>query len=171
MRRLLPAHGGTDPGAVYRGRQEKDDNLELTLEVGKILEENGIDVVYTRTTDVYQTPFEKARLANESGADYFISFHRNSSPSDNQYEGVEVLVYDKNGIKYDMAENIVGALGELGFRELGVKERPGLVVLRRTKMPALLVETGFINSDSDNDLYDENLKETAQSIAGAISAR
>ena len=125
LRRLLPAHGGTDPGAVYRGRQEKDDNLELTLEVGKILEENGIDVVYTRTTDVYQTPFEKARLANESGADYFISFHRNSSPSDNQYEGVEVLVYDKNGIKYDMAENIVGALGELGFRELGVKERPG----------------------------------------------
>ena len=102
MRRLLPAHGGTDPGAVYRGRQEKDDNLELTLEVGKILEENGIDVVYTRTTDVYQTPFEKARLANESGADYFISFHRNSSPSDNQYEGVEVLVYDKNGIKFDM---------------------------------------------------------------------
>ena len=67
-----------------------------------------------------------------------------------------------------MAENIVGALGELGFRELGVKERPGLVVLRRTKMPALLVETGFINSDSDNDLYDENLKETARSIAGAI---
>ena len=168
LRRLLPAHGGTDPGAVYRGRQEKDDNLELTLEVGKILEENGIDVVYTRTTDVYQTPFEKARLANESGADYFISFHRNSSPSDNQYEGVEVLVYDKNGIKFDMAENIVGALGELGFRELGVKERPGLVVLRRTKMPALLVETGFINSDGDNDLYDENLKETAQSIAGAI---
>mgnify|MGYP002801194289 FL=1 len=155
MRRLLPAHGGTDPGAVYRGRQEKDDNLELTLEVGKILEENGIDVVYTRTTDVYQTPFEKARLANESGADYFISFHRNSSPSDNQYEGVEVLVYDKKGIKIDLAENIVGALGELGFRELGVKERPGLVVLRRTKMPALLVETGFINSDSDNDLYDE----------------
>ena len=79
------------------GGRKKDDNLELTLEVGKILEENGIDVVYTRTTDVYQTPFEKARLANESGADYFISFHRNSSPSDNQYEGVEVLVYDKNG--------------------------------------------------------------------------
>ena len=41
LRRLLPAHGGTDPGAVYKGRQEKDDNLELTLEVGKILEENG----------------------------------------------------------------------------------------------------------------------------------
>lgn len=99
--------------------------------MGKILEDNGIDVVYTRTTDIYQTPFEKAKIANEAGADYFISFHRNSSPEENQYQGVEVLVYDKSGIKYDMAQNIVGALGELGFKELGVNARPGLVVLRR----------------------------------------
>lgn len=168
LRKLLPAHGGSDPGAVYQGRQEKDDNLQLVLDVGRILEENGIDVVYTRTTDIYQTPFEKATLANQSGADYFISFHRNSSPTDNQYAGVEVLVYDKSGIKYEMAQNIVGALGELGFRELGVKARPGLVVLRRTKMPALLVETGFINTDEDNRLYDENREEIAQSIANAI---
>lgn len=125
-------------------------------------------MVYTRTTDVYQTPFEKAKLANESGADYFISFHRNSSPTDNQYEGVEVLVYDKNGIKYDMAQNIVGALGELGFREIGVKERPGLVVLRRTRMPALLVETGFLNTDRDNQLYDDNREEIPRAIANAV---
>ena len=64
---------------------------------------------------------------------FFISFHRNSSSGPEQYNGVEVLVYDKKGIKYQMAQNILGALGELGFRELGVKERPGLVVLRRTK--------------------------------------
>ena len=151
---LDAGHGGTDPGAVYNGRNEKDDNLALAQAVGKILEDNGVDVVYTRTEDIYQTPFEKARIANQSGADYFISFHRNSSPEDNQYQGVEVLVYDKSGIKYQMAQNIVGALGELGFREIGVKERPGLVVLRRTRMPALLIETGFINSDADNALYD-----------------
>lgn len=168
FRKLLPAHGGSDPGAVYQGRSEKDDNLQLALDVGRILEKNGIDVVYTRTTDEYQTPFEKAKLANESGADYFISFHRNSSPSDNQYEGVEVLVYDKNGIKYDMAQNIVGALGEVGFREIGVKERPGLVVLRRTKMPALLIETGFLNTDKDNRFFDDNREEIARSIAEAI---
>lgn len=165
---LDAGHGGSDPGAVYEGRQEKDDTLNLTLAVGRILEDNGIDVVYTRTTDVYQTPFEKARLANESGADYFISFHRNSSPRANQYNGVEVLVYDKSGIKYEMAQNILGALGELGFREIGVKERPGLVVLRRTRMPALLVEAGFINSDQDNQLFDEKFDEIAQSIATAI---
>ena len=82
---------------------------------------------YTRTTDIYQTPFQKATIANQSGADYFVSFHRNSSPIPGQYTGVETLVYDKSGLKYDMAENIAGALGELGFQNLGVKERPGLV--------------------------------------------
>lgn len=165
---LDAGHGGQDPGAVYKGRQEKDDNLKLALAVGEILEKNGIDVSYTRTNDIYQTPFEKAQLANQAGVDYFISFHRNSSPKDNQYNGVEVLVYDKSGIKYQMAQNIVGALGELGFREIGVKERPGLVVLRRTKMPALLIETGFINSEEDNRLFDEKFQEIAQSIADAI---
>lgn len=165
---LDAGHGGTDPGAVYEGRMEKDDTLRLTLAVGEILAKNGIDVVYTRTTDVYQTPFEKAKLANESGADFFISFHRNSSPRANQYNGVEVLLYDKSGIKYEMAENILGAMGELGFREIGIKERPGLVVLRRTKMPALLLEIGFINSDVDNQLYDEKFEEIAEGIAGAV---
>lgn len=165
---LDAGHGGSDPGAVYQGRQEKDDTLRLTMAVGKILEENGIDVKYTRTTDIYQTPFEKARIANESGANFFISFHRNSSPQANQYDGVEVLVYDKSGIKYEMAENILGALGEVGFREIGVKARPGLVVLRRTRMPALLVEAGFINSDKDNMLFDEKFQEMAQAIAEAI---
>ena len=160
---LDAGHGGTDPGAIYKERKEKNDNLELTLAVGKILEDNGIDVVYTRTTDIYQTPFEKAKIANEAGADYFISFHRNSSPEENQYQGVEVLVYDKSGIKYDM-----GALGELGFKELGVNARPGLVVLRKTRMPALLVETGFLNSDEDNKLYDEKQKEIAEAIATSI---
>ena len=64
---LDAGHGGTDPGAIYKEKKEKDDNLALTLAVGKILEDNGVDVVYTRTEDVYQTPFEKARIANQSG--------------------------------------------------------------------------------------------------------
>ena len=67
-----------------------------------------------------------------------------------------------------MAENILGALGEVGFREIGVKERPGLVVLRRTRMPALLIETGFINSEEDNKLFDNKFSDIAQGIADAI---
>lgn len=165
---LDAGHGGADPGAVDEGRQEKDDTLKLTMAVGKILEDNGVDVEYTRTTDVFQTPFQKATIANQSGADYFISFHRNSSERPNQYTGVETLVYNKSGIKYELAQNILGALGELGFREIGVKERPGLVVLRRTNMPSVLVEMGFINSEKDNQMFDEKFDEIAQAIASAI---
>lgn len=161
-------HGGEDPGAVSQGRQEKDDTLQLGLEVGNILKNNGVDVIFTRTEDIYQTPFQKAQIANEAMADYFVSIHRNSSPRPNQYEGVETLVYDKSGIKLEMAENIDGALEKVGFKNLGVKERPGLVVLRRTKMPALLVEAGFINSEKDNQLFDEKFREIAQAIAGGI---
>lgn len=161
-------HGGEDPGAVYQGRQEKDDNLRLALAVGKLLEDRGVDVVYTRTGDVYQTPFEKATIGNEADADFFISFHRNSSPRPDQYSGVETLVYDKSGTKLDLAENINGALGELGFNDLGVQARPGLVVLRRTKMPAVLVETGFINTAEDNEKFDAQFDQIAQSIADAI---
>lgn len=107
-------------------------------------------------------------MANQADADFFISFHRNSSEEPNQYTGVETLVYDNSGIKQTMAENINGALSELGFRNLGVKARPGLVVLRRTKMPALLIETGFLNNEQDNTLYDEKLEEIARAIADAV---
>lgn len=165
---LDAGHGGPDPGAMYKGRQEKDDNLRLMLAVGEILAANGIRVLYTRTTDAYQTPFEKAQIANQSGADFFISFHRNSGPVANQYDGAQVLVFDKRGLKYEMAQNILGALGEVGFKEIGVEARPGLVVLRRTKIPAILIETGFINSDKDNELFDTKFQEIAQGIAEAI---
>lgn len=161
-------HGGSDPGAVYEGRREKDDNLSLAMAVGELLSQQGVSVIYTRTTDVYQTPFEKAQMANQADAYFFLSFHRNSSEEPNQYTGVETLVYDNSGIKQTMAENINGALSELGFRNLGVKARPGLVVLRRTKMPALLIETGFLNNEQDNALYDEKQEEIARAIADAV---
>ena len=57
---LDAGHGGRDPGAVYEGRKEADDTLRLTLAVGEILQNHGIDVLYTRTEDVYETPFQKA---------------------------------------------------------------------------------------------------------------
>ena len=165
---LDAGHGGRDPGAVYNGRQEKDDTLALTLAVGELLQERGLDVLYTRTTDVYESPYQKAMEANQAGADFFISIHRNSSPEPNTYSGVESLVYDKSGIKLEMAENINEQLEAVGFTNLGVKERPGLVILRRTRMPAVLVELGFINSDTDNMLFDNNFNDIALAIAEGI---
>ena len=165
---LDAGHGGRDPGAVYNVRQEKDDVLKLVLAIGEILQNSEIDVEYTRTTDIYETPFQKATEANEAGVDFFISIHRNSSPLANQYMGVESLIYNLSGIKYEMAENINAQLETVGFKDLGVKARPNLVVLRRTKMPAILVEVGFINSDSDNTIFDKNFNDIAQAIADGI---
>ena len=165
---LDAGHGGRDPGAVYQGRQEKDDNLSLVLAIGEILQENGVDVEYTRTTDIYQTPYEKAMIANRAEVDFFLSIHRNSYPTDNQVSGVESLVYDLSGLKYEMAQNINEQLETVGFVDLGVKARPNLVVLRRTQMPAVLVEVGFINSNTDNQLLDENFDAVTQAIARGV---
>lgn len=165
---LDAGHGGRDPGAVYNGRQEKDDALALTLAVGELLQDRGVDVLYTRTSDIYESPYQKAMEANEADVDFFISIHRNSFPADNTVSGVESLVYDKSGIKLQIAEDINEQLESVGFVNLGVKERPGLVVLRRTKMPAVLVELGFINSETDNLLFDNNFNDIALAIAEGI---
>jgi cell division septation protein DedD len=168
LRKLQSAHGGSDPGAVYKDRREKDDTLDLTLAVGDILKKNGIDVYYTRTTDEYETPFKKATDANNSGANLFVSIHRNSSENPNQYSGVETLVYSDTGLKAEVARNINNQLEDAGFKNLGVDERKNLVVLKRTKMPAVLVEAGFINNDKDNYLFDEEFDSIAQAIADGI---
>lgn len=161
-------HGGPNPGAVYQGRQEKDDVLALTLEIGRILEDSGIDVYYTRTTDVYESPYQKAVEGNATGADYFVSIHRNSSPYPNQYTGVESLVYNRYGAAARMAANINYQLEQVGFVNQGVNERPNLVVLNSTQMPAVLVEVGFINTDADNVLFDERFDRIARAIADGI---
>lgn len=161
-------HGGYDAGATYNGRREKDDTLALALAVGEILEAQGYDVVYTRTDDVYDSPVQKARIGNESGADFFVSIHRNSSPTPNQYNGVQTLIYNNVGLKATMAENVNKELEQVGYRNINVVERPDLAVLRRTKMPAILVEAGFINSDVDNNLFDTKFSETAEAIARGI---
>ena len=161
-------HGGYDGGANYSGRLEKNDNLEIALAVGELLEQNGIEVGYTRITDVYDSPNEKARIANEQGSDLFVSIHRNSSPNPNTYSGVETLLYEESGLKQDVANAINEELAKVGFNNLGLNVRKDLTVLRRTQMPAVLVEVGFINTDADNQLLDNSFDATARAIANGI---
>lgn len=167
---LDPGHGGRDPGAVYEGRQEKDDALDLALAVGEILEENGVDVVYTRTTDVYDTPYEKAVIANNSGADFFVSFHRNAAARPGMGSGAEILVYPGKEEARELGESILAQMTEVGFADRGITDRPNLVVLKRTKMPAVLIEAGFIDTESDNALFDQEFDALAQGIADGILA-
>lgn len=161
-------HGGFDNGATYNGRREKDDTLRLALEVGRILADNGVDVEFTRTTDIYQSPSAKARIANNSGADLLVSIHRNAAYAPNTYQGVQTLVYNLGDIKEKLANNINGELEEVGFQNLGTEVRQNLAVLRQSQMPAVLVEAGFIDSDVDNQIFDDNFYETANAIAEGI---
>ncbi len=162
-------HGGDyDPGAVSAGRREKDDNLRLALAVGNILENNGVDVFYTRVTDVYDSPLEKARMANRSDADLFVSLHRNAALEPGRGSGTMTLVYEEEGIAEDLAESINNELRKTGFQDLGIFERPDLIVLRRTSMPAVLVEAGFIDNPEDNARFDREFEAVAQAIADGI---
>lgn len=162
-------HGGeADPGAVVDGRRESEDNLRLAFAVGNRLERNGVDVVYTRVSDVYNTPFEKAQIANQSGADYFVSLHRNAAREPGRGSGTMTLVYEGGGTAEQMAESINRELERTGFANLGTFERPDLIVLRRTQMPAVLVETGFIDNPEDNRRFDAQFNEIASAISTGI---
>lgn len=166
---LDAGHGGFDNGATYRGRAEKDDVLRLTLDVGQQLEKDGYSVAYIRTEDVYESPYRKAEKANQTGGDIFISFHRNSGVEENLYNGVQALVYSTEGKEaVALGEAINENLEKLGFQNLGVEAIPDLIVLHKTQMPAVLMEVGFINSDKDNELWDEKYTEIVQEIVSGI---
>ena len=85
-----PGHGGKDPGAVSNGYYEKIIALSTSLKLGRILEENNIDVVYTRNNDVFVNLIERANIANRSGAQLFLSIHCNAHSS--QAYGAETFV-------------------------------------------------------------------------------
>lgn len=161
-------HGGTDPGAVFNGRQEKDDTLRLAFDVGNALERRGIQVLYTRVNDEYDSPYEKAEIANRSDADYFLSIHRNAMPVPGTASGVENLVYSNTGTAGLLGKNIGEELKSVGWTDLGVKERPGLIVLRQTKMPAVLIEVGFLDNEKDNAFFDAKLAAVADAIADGV---
>lgn len=95
----------------------------------------------------------RVNQANSWGADIFVSIHTNASvnPAAN---GTEVLIYDRSSEEaYSLAENVLEELTAVtGLRNRGIVERPGLYVLRRTRMPAILVELGFITNPGDAEL-------------------
>ena len=168
---LDPGHGGDDPGAVLGDRQEKDDNLRMALAVRDKLEAYGFEnltVMLTREEDTALELQQRVDIANDAKATLFISIHRNSSPYSNQYTGIESLVYNRNSIAGRIAENINRNLTGVGFANQGIQERTNLAVLRRTNMPAVLVEVGFINTDRDNARFDSRFNEIAEAIADGI---
>ncbi len=164
---LDPGHGGTDPGAIspINGLFESEINLDIAKRVEKILFEKGYDVAISRYDDSNVRLGTRARLANEFGADYFISIHGNSFPSEN-VTGLETFYYKRGTTSEKLADNILDEMVKAtGLRNLGSKER-NLAVLRLTDMPATLLEYGFLTNPKEV----ENLEspEYRQLLAEAI---
>lgn len=144
-------HGGTDPGAVNNnlGLQEKIAALDIALFLGEEFESAGAEVYFSRSTDFYPSLSARTSQANNLGVDCFISIHLNSADSKSA-EGIETLCYTNKGTSYELAKAVQDYLiMYTGFKDRGVKLRPDLHVLRATKMPAILVETGFISNDEE----------------------
>ena len=165
-------HGGHDVGAEYNGRYEKDDNLAVALFVADKLRERGIDVELTRDDDTFISLEKRCKIANRKKAQLFVSLHRNSA--DNA-KGVEIWVSSNKPQKdTQLAENIMNGLDEAGITQnRGVKYgyaqgNGNYYVNSHTFMPSCLVELGFMNSEEDNAMFDQNLDAYAQAIADAI---
>ncbi len=148
-----PGHGGKDPGAIIGTYREKDVNLAVTLELKKLLDNlPDTKVYYTRLDDSYPTLQERTILANEVGADFFLSLHCNSFAS--SYNGTETLYYpgpDTPGMDhFELAEIFQATFpAYTEFKDYTAKQRDNLYVLKHTDMPSIILEMGYLSNDHD----------------------
>lgn len=155
-----PGHGGRDSGAsaelhpfdVY----EKNITLAIARRVQTVLTANGATVIMTRTDDSFPALESRPQLANARHADYFISIHADSSAiGRNTLAGTTVYFHAQSSVCRLMAADIGRRISQTsGISYNGVKSdtirfRTGFAVLRGSEMPAVLVETGYMNNDRD----------------------
>ena len=164
-------HGGKDSGAVS-ANQTKESNivLKIGMLVKNNLEKAGEEVVTTREKDIYYSLDYRSSKANKENCNYFISLHMNSS-TNKSAKGVEVWVYDEKSKVYNLAKNICTNLSkDINTPNRGVKVSKNFSVLRKTKMPSLLIEIDFIsNSTVENSLKDNTyIKAIANSISNSL---
>lgn len=168
-----PGHGGSDPGAVNTNLnlKESDVNLDTALRLERILKARGFETKLSRTTDVFVPLTERAAMANNWGADYFISVHSNASVDPNA-KGTEVLYYKDSSRAVPLAAAIQEQLIlQNGLDDRGIFPRPNLAVLRLTNMPAVLVELGFVSHPTEAKLLmlPEFRQNAAQGIADGLA--
>lgn len=169
-------HGDQDPGAVGNGLKEKNLTLEISKLVKKHLEDNysGVSVKMTRTKDEFLALSKRADIANDYGADVFISNHINAGGG----TGYESFIYTSTSantkkLQKAINEQAVKAAKKHGLGTHGNENKTGnLAVVRETKMPAVLTEMAFIDKDKDAKLLkDEDfLNEMASAYADGIAS-
>lgn len=182
-----PGHGGTDTGS--RGYEngaavlnEKDVNLDIALRIQKMLEASGVRIYMIRTEDVTIPLYDRQDTANSLGASLYVAIHNNSH-TNAVPSGTEVHYHGKDdppvdGISArDLAENLQEALvSNLGLPNRGTKVSPDLAVLRRTVMPAVIIEGAFISNPNDlsymktDDFREKYAAAAAECIIEALNA-
>jgi len=107
---------------------------------------------------------ERVRMANEWPADYFISIHCNANPNP-AINGTEIYLYQYNTQAHWMAQHIMtGITQTVGTKNNGIRLNPALYVLRRTQMPSLLIELGYLTNSSDAQKLKNNQYQFAYGI-------
>ncbi len=146
-----PGHGGSQVGADAEGIYESDLNLAIALCVRDTLRQAGATVVMTRETDADVPLEERARIANDAGAEVFVSIHQNITPEDASVNGAETWIYSADTADAAaLGSHIQSCLtARTGSDDRGLYESSELAVLRLTQMTACLVECGFMSNHAE----------------------
>jgi len=162
-----PGHGGIDTGAQGNGLYESQEVLPITLEAGEIVSRHGVNVIYTRNTDVYVGLSERAIIANTAKVNYFISIHANSATTN--ANGTETFAYAPGGQGEKLAEGLQEAIVISGIATAnrGVKFA-NFAVLRETLMPSALLEILFISNAVDAEILKNRKHDIAVAIAKGV---
>lgn len=161
-----PGHGGSQAGTTgLSGRREQDLNLDVARRLYKLLEQANARPMMTRFGDDTVGLHARPAIANAKGAHIFISIHANANGRPNSARGIETFYCHKRSYRLACAiHNQV--VKELGAPDRRVRQRPGLVVTRETKMPSILLEIGYMNHREEDRLL--GMPEYRQRVAKAI---
>ena len=146
-----PGHGGNDSGAVGpSGLNESEVVLDIALGLADALKHLELETRLTRTSEVFVELAERCNIANDWGADFFVSIHANSNGPG--VAGLETLYCSSAGEAFaaPIQQSMVLATGDL---DRGLKYRSDLYVLNGTKMPSILAEVGFISNPDTEALF------------------
>lgn len=173
-------HGGIDPGANRPGILEKDINLAIALQLKEVLNQHGAKVVLSRQTDIdlssecdnkqvrgryLRDLAARVEMAEESDADLFISIHANAVNNSKRH-GAEVFYYAKSESGKILAESIQAELCRVTNINR-IAKTADYFVLRRNKIPAALIEVGFITNPAERMLLHD--PDYQQKLAEAIA--
>ena len=170
-----PGHGGSDSGAEYKDDSDKSKYMEktYTLKIAQSLahqlESSGAQVVMTRSTDKDVGLKERVRIAENDHVDCFVSLHLNSSPTQNEGSGITTYYYHRGPSK-QLAKKVSHQFKNFPISNRGV-EFGDFLVIRDTKLPSILCETGYVNTSKDFKLIRKSSfqKKAAHAIAKGIN--